>query len=107
MNPASLTLAATASYSANCALGGGVALGLLDTRNARWVHHALYVLTVGLTASAVGASLWGRSRSGLALAPALVPLALIPALGTHNRRHMRVALAAAPFYAAALLLARR
>ena len=34
-----LVTAAAESYTANCALGGSVALGLLDTSNVRWVHH--------------------------------------------------------------------
>lgn len=50
MNPASLFTAATTSYAANCALGAGVALGVLNTRNAHWVHHALYTSTVPLGA---------------------------------------------------------
>jgi hypothetical protein len=37
------------------------------------------------------------------LAPAAVPLALIPYAGTRSRRHPLVALTAAPFFVAALL----
>lgn len=107
MNPAPLFTAAAASYAANCALGAGVALGLLDTRGAHWVHHALYTSTVVLAASAASSLLWSRSRAGRALLPALVPLALIPALGTHNRRHLVVALSAAPFFVAGLVRAWR
>ena len=41
------------------------------------------------------------------LAPALVPLAVIPYAGTHTRRHPLIALSAAPFIAAAAIRSRR
>ena len=50
-----LVTAAAASYTANCALGGSVALGLLDTSNVRWVHHGLYIATSSLTSAASAA----------------------------------------------------
>ena len=107
LHPA-LSAAAAASYAANCALGVAVATRAIDTSNARWVHHALYTGTVVLTASAVVLGLaTGNGRRAAALAPALVPLALIPFAGTHSRRHPLVSLAAAPFYVAALITNRR
>jgi hypothetical protein len=42
----------------------------------------------------------------VALLPAAAPLAAIPYLGTHSRRHPLVALAAAPFIVAGLVLSR-
>jgi hypothetical protein len=96
-----LTIAA-ASYGASCALGTSVATGLVTTGRGRWLHHALYVNTAGLTALALGAAALGRSRAGWWLLPAVVPLAVIPYAGTRSRRHILVAASAAPFYAAAL-----
>lgn len=60
-----------------------------------------------LFTAAASSLVWSRSRAGWALLPAFVPLALIPALGTHNRRHMVVALSAAPFFVAGLVRAWR
>jgi len=97
-----LVRAAGASYLASCALGTGVATGVLRTGSARWVHHALYVSTAGLTGVALAAAGLGRRRSGWWLLPAVVPLAVVPYAGTRSRRHVLVAASAAPFYAAAL-----
>lgn len=103
-----LFAAAAAGYAANCALGASVALRLVDTRDVRWVHHALYIVTVALSAAAFSTAWWGRRReaSGAAaatLAPAFVPLAVIPFAGTHTRRHPLIALTAAPFIVAAAI----
>jgi hypothetical protein len=95
--------AAGVSYLASCALGTGVATGLFTTGRAHWVHHALYVSTASLTTVAVAAAGLGRRRAGWWLLPALVPLAVVPYAGTRSRRHILVAAAAAPFYAAALV----
>ena len=100
--------AATVSYAANCALGASVALRLVDTRNVRWVHHALYLATFSLAVGAMSSAVWGSRRrasraAAALLAPAAVPLTLIPYAGTHTRRHPLVALAAAPFFIAALV----
>jgi hypothetical protein len=107
-----LFTAAAASYTANCALGASVAVRLIDTRNFRWVHHALYIATFGLALAAFSSAWWGRPRDAVgsaaaALAPALVPLAVIPYAGTHTRRHPLIALMAAPFIAAAAIRSRR
>ena len=107
-----LFISATAAYAANCALGAAVAARLIDTRRFRWVHHALYIVTCATTASAVVAG-WSRGpgtpgrRAALALLPAAAPLAAIPYLGTHTRRHPLIALAAASFIVAGLLVSRR
>lgn len=108
---APLFVAAAAAYAANCALGAAVALRLIDTRRFRWVHHALYILTCTTTALALSGALWGEPRrssrrAALGLLPAAAPLAAIPRLGTHTRRHPLVALVAAPFLLAGLLLSR-
>ena len=109
--PASGVFAAAATaYAANCALGAAVAARLIDTRRFRWVHHALYVMTCATTGLAVvvgHATRTPRSRrAALALLPAAVPLAAIPYAGTHTRRHPLVALTAAPFVLAGLVVSR-
>ncbi|WP_308799042.1 hypothetical protein [Agromyces silvae] len=103
--------AAAAAYAANCALGASVALRLVDTRDVRWVHHAMYIATATLTAVAVSSALWGRPRhasrrAAAALLPAALPLAAIPYAGTHTRRHPAVALSAAPFFVAGVVASR-
>ncbi|MEV4736436.1 MULTISPECIES: hypothetical protein [unclassified Microbacterium] len=110
-NAASLFVAATIAYAANAALGTAVAARLVDTKNFRWVHHALYIATCVTTAAALSAVLWARPkrasrRAAASLAPAIAPLAAIPYLGTHTRRHPLVALAAAPFVVAGLVCSR-
>lgn len=109
---APLFAAAALSYAANCTLGAAVALRVIDTRNYRWLHHALYIATSAFTIAAVSAGWWGSPataarRAAVALAPALVPLAVIPCAGTRGRRHPLVALLAAPFILASLALASR
>lgn len=99
-----LLRAAAVAYVANCALGSAVAARLVDTRRHRWVHHALYVVTATTTAATVGAGLLQRSADGIALAPALAPLAALPHAAPGM--HARTALAAAPWYALALLIRR-
>ncbi|BDI22874.1 hypothetical protein [Herbiconiux sp. L3-i23] len=100
--------AATASYVLNCALGASVALRLVDTRNFRWVHHAIYITTATLAGAAATSALWAKPRreaveATVLLAPAAVPLAVIPYAGTHSKRHYAVALSAAPFFLAGLI----
>ncbi|MGK7223216.1 hypothetical protein ACSNO4_10520 [Kocuria flava] len=106
--------AAAGCWAANAALGAGVALGLVRTGRFRWVHHALYTTTTTATAAATAACALSAAprarRAALVLAPALVPLAVLPRAGTpaqgHPRRHALLALCAAPCYAAALAAAR-
>ena len=110
-NAAPLFVAAASAYAANCALGTAVAARVIDTRNFRWVHHGLYIATCATTALALAAGLWATPRAAsrraaLALLPATAPLAAIPYLGTHTRRHPLVALAAAPFILAGLVCSR-
>ncbi len=90
------------SYLASCALGTAVRTGVLVTGRARWVHHALFVSTATLTGLALAAAGLERRRAGWWLLPVVVPLAVVPYLGTRSRRHVLVAVAAAPCYAAAL-----
>jgi hypothetical protein len=106
-NSAWLFAAAALGYAANCALGTAVAVKLVDTSGFRWLHHALYIATCALSASAIVVS-WsseprrGNRRAGLALAPAALPLTTIAALGARGRQHPLIALMAAPFFAAGL-----
>lgn len=112
-NAAPLFLAATIAYGANVALGSAVAARLIDTRDLRWLHHALYIATCTTTASALAAGfLWARPRrasrrAALVLLPAAAPLAAIPYLGSRSIRHPLVALTAAPFIVAGLVRANR
>ncbi|MFK3676884.1 hypothetical protein ACI2IP_04100 [Microbacterium sp. NPDC090218] len=107
-----LFVAASAAYAANCALGASVAARLIDTSRFRWLHHALYIVTCVAVGAAVSAGWWRGPgtpdrRAALAMIPAAGPLAAIPYLGSHGRRHPLVALAAAPFIVAGLVLAHR
>jgi hypothetical protein len=102
MRAQTLVAAAAGSYAANVALGVVTATRILDTSRFRWVHHALYIATASLTVAAVAGNL--RGAGGRRLAPALLPLAVIPYAGTHGRRHVLVAASAAPFYALAALV---
>ncbi|NIZ90975.1 hypothetical protein [Kineococcus rubinsiae] len=101
-----LVTAASASYTANCALGIAVATGRLDTSRARWVHHAVYVATVTLSLGAAAALLRTRDRALLRLLPAAVPLAAIPHVSARTRGHVLLALTAAPAYVATLAAVR-
>ncbi|WP_066042816.1 hypothetical protein [Herbiconiux solani] len=117
MSPQPLFVAATTSYLVNCALGASVAAGLVDTRRIRWVHHALYISTCVLAAAAAGTGILSRPTAradtnpartaALALLPAAAPLAAIPYVSTRSSKHMRVALSAAPFFVASLIISRR
>ena len=107
-----LFTAAAVAYAVNCALGASVAARIVDTSGFRWLHHALYIATCTATAAALSTAVWARPRrrsrqAALALAPAAVPLAAIPYLGSHGRRHPLTALAAAPFIVAGLVCAWR
>ncbi|WP_307786188.1 hypothetical protein [Rathayibacter sp. SD072] len=102
-----LMRAAAASYAANCALGTAVATGAVRTGRWHWIHHALYIATSSLAAAAFVALLRSEPRAAAALAPAALPLAVVPFAGTRGRRHPAIALAAAPFVAAGLVLSRR
>ncbi|XKH53551.1 hypothetical protein LG284_00465 [Citricoccus nitrophenolicus] len=103
-----LVTAAAGAYAANCALGAAVALRWIDTSTFRWVHHGLYTVTVTTTAVAVLACTARRSPAAVVLVPAAVPLVLLQRHGARPlNRHTHDALAAAPYYAAALLLAWR
>ena len=99
--------AAAASYAANCALGTAVATGAVRTGRWHWIHHALYIATSSLTAAAFLALLRSEPRAAAALSPAAVPLAVVPFAGTRGRRHPAIALAAAPFVLAGLVVSRR
>ncbi|WP_375387014.1 hypothetical protein [uncultured Amnibacterium sp.] len=96
-----LVAAATGAYVANVLLGTAVQTRLIDTSRHRWTHHALYIVTSTLTVAAVAGGIALRSPRALLLAPALLPLALLPRVG--HQAHAVTGLAAAPWYAGALL----
>jgi hypothetical protein len=102
-----LVTAAAVSYASNAAFGAAVAVGAVDNRRIRWVHHALYVVTSSLTTVALAACAMERRAAGLALLPAAGPLIVLPYAGGQLRRHAAVAGSAAPAYATALVLAWR
>jgi uncharacterized membrane protein AbrB (regulator of aidB expression) len=96
-----LIVAATTAYLANVALGTAVQARLIDTSRHRWTHHALYIVTSTLTVAAIAGSFARRSPRGWLLAPVLVPLSLLPRVG--HDAHAATGLAAAPWFALALL----
>ena len=97
-----LVLAAAGAYLANVALGTAVQTRLVDTSRHRWTHHALYIVTSTLTGAAILGSFARRSPRGWVLVPTLLPLALLPRVG--HAAHAATGIAAAPWYAGALLL---
>lgn len=98
----------SACYTANAALGLSVAFGLVDTSEARWVHHGLFLATASTTGLALALGAIRLDPSAAALATAVVPLALLQRRGSRPlARHARTAILAAPCYAAALVLTRR
>ena len=99
--PRALAAAAGAAYLANVALGTAVQLRLVDTSRHRWTHHALYIVTSTLTVTAIVGAFARSSPRGWVLVPALLPLALLPRVG--HRTHALTGLAAAPWFAGALL----
>lgn len=90
-----LATAAAASWAANCAVGLATARG---HRGSRWPHHALYVSTCTWTLLALAASaLDRRSRTTTALlAPALLPLVVVPRVRAGGRGHVALAASLAP-----------
>lgn len=91
------------AYAANLVLGSAVAAGLVDTSRTRWIHHGLFITTCAATAAAVATSARRLHPAAIALAPAFVPLMLLPRRGARPlSRHARTALAAAPCYLAAV-----
>ena len=89
---------ATASYAASVAVGVASALGLDPKRYYRDVHHVFYITTMATTAAATSFTV-RKGRAGRSLAPALVPLGLLPFIGSSHRPwHAGLALSAAPFY---------
>ncbi|AWB87148.1 hypothetical protein [Mycetocola zhujimingii] len=105
--PPVLFTVAASSYAANCALGAGVATGLVHTGNFRWIHHALYITTVTTSVVAASSLLWSRNRAGLFLLPAAIPLTVIPRASARTPRHVQTALSAAPFFILSLIKAWR
>ena len=103
-----LVAAASAAYAGNVAFGVGVATGVIDNARIKWVHHALFITTASLTGLALAASAVERRPAGLALLPAVAPLAGLPYIrGGGIRRHATIASLAAPSFITALVLAQR
>ena len=98
-----LVRVATVAYAANCLLGGAVAVGAVRLGRARWLHHALFVVTAATAGAAATSAVWARSLPGAALVPALVPLGLVPYRSSTVRRHVAAATAPAPAYLAAAI----
>lgn len=102
-----LVVASAASYALNVALGTAVATRVVDTSRFRWVHHALYVSTCAFTGAALAALVLAGDgsarRTASALAPVAAPLAAVPFVSARSTGHPLVALAAAPFFAAAVV----
>lgn len=99
---------ASACYAANAALGVSVALGVVDTSGARWVHHGLFIATASATGLALALGVARRDPSAVALGVAVLPLVLLQRRGSRPlSRHARTAALAAPCFTAALLLTRR
>jgi hypothetical protein len=97
-----LVVAATGGWLVNCALGLGVASGLVDTAGARWTHHVAYGATAVLTAAAGLVLALRRDPAVLRLLPAAVPLTAIPFLPARSAWHPVLGLSVGPAYAATL-----
>ena len=102
LTPRALVAAATGAYLANVALGTAVQTRLVDTSRHRWTHHVLYIVTSTLTVTAILGAFAQRSPRGWVLVPSLLPLALLPRVG--HAAHALTGIAAAPWYAGALLI---
>jgi hypothetical protein len=91
-------LLAILSYVANCTLGVGVSLRLVDTSAIHWIHHALFfVVAASAAAAAIGAVVTGH-RTGWWLAVVFIPYTVLPFVRAPSARHVELALSAAPFY---------
>lgn len=99
-----LAVAALVVYGTTATLGVGLATGAWRNERHRWVHHVGFIGAVALTSATVAASLRRDPGRAARAAPALVPLAVLPRIPTRSRAHPIVALAAAPWLAAAALL---
>lgn len=102
-----LVTAAFAGYAANAAYGVAVAAGAVGGRRVRWAHHALFVITATLTTAATAAAATQRRTAGLALLPAAAMLAAMPRTRGGTTGHVRLAVAAAPWFLIAALMAAR
>ena len=96
---------ATGAYLATCAVGLGVRTGVLRTDRVRWVHHALFVVTaLAAGIAVVGLAVSRRPAAAASLASAAGPFVALTRVSPRTGPHARLALAAAPAYAAAWLL---
>ena len=96
---------ATAAYLATCGVGLGVRTGVLRTERVRGVHHALFVVTaVSAGAAVLALGVAGRRAAAASLLASAVPFAALTRSSPRTGPHARLALAAAPAYAAAWLL---
>jgi hypothetical protein len=96
---------ATAAYLATCGVGLGVRTGVLRTERVRGVHHALFVVTaVSAGAAVLALGVAGHRAAAASLLASAVPFAALTRSSPRTGPHARLALAAAPAYAAAWLL---
>lgn len=106
-----LTLTATLLYASTLVVGTLAARGRAIAR--AW-HTSLFVMTLSITALAIGGALLATVKEGgarwlvaVCLAAAAVPLMLLPVLAKPSSsgvtRHAAVGLSAAPGYLAALV----
>ncbi|MBP1240431.1 hypothetical protein ABID92_002129 [Frigoribacterium sp. PvP120] len=96
---------ATAAYLATCGVGLGVRTGVLRTERVRGVHHALFVVTaVSAGAAVLALGVAGHRPAAASLLASAVPFAALTRSSPRAGPHARLALAAAPAYAAAWLL---
>jgi len=96
---------ATAAYLATCGVGLGVRTGVLRTERVRGVHHALFVVTaVSAGAAVLALGVAGHRAAAASLLGSAVPFAALTRSSPRTGPHARLALAAAPAYAAAWLL---
>ena len=108
--PALVVVLACVAYAANAGFGMAVRGGLIESRGFRWVHHGLYLATLGLALAAVSSLWWSSSTAGWFLVPVLIALAALPYVGSarrHPNRHICAALVPLPFYILGLSTALR
>lgn len=95
---------AVGCYAANVALGTAVAARVIDTRRIRWVHHAVFTVTISLTAASVALHIAGKDRRALPLLVAMVALGSVTRSSGRRPSHPVVALTAVPALVTALTM---
>ncbi|MCU1479645.1 MAG: hypothetical protein JWQ19_431 [Subtercola sp.] len=103
--PQALFVAACVSFTVNALFGTSVRAGIVNSAGFHWVHSALYICTFVLTGAAISTVFWGGGVAGWFVLPAVVPLAALPYVHARSWGHVALALSAAPFVAAGLIVA--